>query len=232
MSKAKVARLAGFTVALGATASLAAFAATGTGAYFTDSHPGTISAATGGVHVNTTDLALKYQNLLPGEFQTNTVRYTATGTGPEDIWLVLPTDASAAAFTGTGGSAAALGRFGHVAISSPAGSFTSYNLASAGAGIHSGNSCAVDGNGHGGSDAQPTTPTDTQVDFCPVPNAILLSSGLTNGQGGAADITFGFTKLLTNGANNAFEDGALTSIAAFKVVATQHGVRPDDPFNG
>jgi hypothetical protein len=223
-------RVAGFTAAVGVTALLVGLAATGTGAYFTDSKSGTINASTGGVHVNTSDLTLNFATLLPGEFKTNTVSYTAAGTGAEDIWLVLPTDGSADAFTGTPGTAsgnASLGRYGHVAVTSPEGSFTSYNLATAGTGTHSGLSCAVDANGHGGSNVQAATTADFPA-FCPVPNAILLSSNLTYGQSGSADVTFGFTKLMKAAAA---QDSAMGPVASFKLVATQHGILPSDPNN-
>lgn len=228
MGISKAWRLGGFIAALGASGALIASATGATGAYFTDSHDGTINASTGSVKVSTTDLTLNYTGLLPEEFQTKDVQYWAQGSGAEDIWLVLPTDGSADALNGVAGTPsgdAALGRYGHFAISSPAGSFTSFNLATAGTGIHSGNSCGVDGNGHGGSATEATDKTDL-IDFCPVPNAILLSSNLTNGQSGTAHITFGFTKLLTGP-----QGASLTQVAKFQIVATQHGVLPTDPNN-
>lgn len=85
MSKKTLAKVAGFTVALGVTGALVGVAASSTGAYRTDSPSGTVSASTGGVHVNTSDLALNFATLLPGEFKTNTVSYTASGSGAEDI---------------------------------------------------------------------------------------------------------------------------------------------------
>ena len=233
MIKSTFVKVAGFTLAAGVTATLVGLGATGTGAYFTDKKPGTINASTGGVHVNpTSSLTLNFAGLLPGEFQTNTLSYTAAGSGAEDIWLVLPTDGSAAAFNGiaggTGGDVA-LGRYGHFAVSSPEGTFTSFNLATAGTDTHSGPSCTVDANGHGGSATQATDVTDFTVPFCPVPNAILLSNNLTYGQSASADITFGFTKLLKSSTQ---EDSALLPVAQFKLVATQHGILPNDPNNG
>jgi hypothetical protein len=231
MSKKTMAKVAGFTAALGVTGALVGVAASSTGAYFTDSHSGTVSASTGGVHVNTSDLALNFTSLLPGEYKTNTVSYTAAGTGAEDIWLVLPSDGTAGAFNGLGGSSAALGRYGHFAVTSPAGSFTSYNL-STDPTSPSTASCGVDVNGHGGSNQEATSTNNADngsyVPYCAVPNAILLDSNLTYGQSGSADITFGFTKLLKSAAQ---EDSALASVAQFKIVATQHGIRPDDVNN-
>jgi hypothetical protein len=234
MQKSKAIRLAGFVGALGASAVLVGAAVQGTGAYFTDSHNGQINASTGTVKVNVSDLALNFTDLLPGTFKTNNVDYTAAGTGPEDIWLVLPTDGTAAAFNGPGGTNPPLGRYGHFAVDAPSGSFTSYNLATdpqlGSSTDPNGPSCGVDGNGHGGSNQQATSHNNADpgsyVPYCPVPGAILLQSGLTYGQSGSAAITFGYTKILKSG------DGVpLTQVAQFKIVATQAGIAPNDVNN-
>jgi hypothetical protein len=226
MQKSKAIRLAGFVGALGASAVLVGAAVQGTGAYFTDSHNGSVNAGTGDVKVNTSDLTLNFTSLLPGEFKTNNVDYTAAGTGPEDIWLVLPTDGSAVAFNGGPGSNS-LGRYGHFAVSAPGGDFTSYNLTSPGT---STDVCGVDANGHGGSNQQATSHNNSDpgsyVPYCPVPGAILLQSGLTYGQSGTAAVTFGYTKILKSG-----QDAPTALVAPFKIVATQAGVRPDDVNN-
>jgi hypothetical protein len=231
MSKKTMAKVAGFTAALGVTGALVGFAASGTGAYFTDSHDGGISATTGTVKVavSPADLSLNFAGLLPGAYQTLPVAYQNQGSGAEDVWLVFPTDGSAEAFVGTAGDAAGggLGRYGHFALTSSNGaSFTSYNLNNAGTGTHSGNSCPIDANGEGGSDAQLTTP-NTLLDFCAPANAILLASNLTPGQGGTAQLTFGFTPKLTSQS----QYSTVTPVVSYKVVATQHGIRPDDAFN-
>jgi hypothetical protein len=232
MSKGKVARIAGFATALGASATLVGFAVTGTGAYFTDSHSGHISASTGHVRVaiSPADGQLNFINLLPGEDQTQNVDYQAQGTGSEDIWLVFPTDGSAEQFVGKPDDAAGggLGRFGHFALSSTNGaSFNSYNLNNPGTTAgHTGPSCPIDANGEGGSSTQATSHADTSVPFCAPANAILLASNLTNGQTGTATFTFGYTKLL-----KAPQDAPLNPVVSYSIVATQHGVRPDDPNN-
>ncbi|MGH9060525.1 MAG: hypothetical protein ACRDZY_13575, partial [Acidimicrobiales bacterium] len=80
MSKARVARVTGFVGALAASATLVGLAATGTGAYFSDTHNGEIDASTGNVSVGitTADGKLSFTNLLPGNYQTQTIHYTAT----------------------------------------------------------------------------------------------------------------------------------------------------------
>jgi hypothetical protein len=231
MRKVQAVRIAGFIGALGVSAALITAATQGTGAYFTDSHAGAVNASTGDVKVNVSDLQLNFQNLLPGEFKTNSVSYTASGTGAEDIWLVLPTDGTASAFNGAGGGPTGLGRYGHFAVASPAGGFSSYNLATDPAGAAGSTaSCGVDANGHGGSNQQATSHDNNDpgsyVPYCPVPGAILLSSGLTYGQTATADVTFGFTKILKSG-----QDGPLSPVAQFKIVATQAGVSPLDVNN-
>jgi hypothetical protein len=222
--------------ALGVAALALVAASSGvTGAYFSDSHNGSINASTGVVQVNpTTDLSLNFAGLLPGAFQTKDVTYRAAGSAAEDIWLVFPTDAtSSTAFLngqkGTPGAAPALGRYGHFAVTSPAGSFTSFNLTTAA--TPSAADCFVNANGHGGSDAQAATSGSGPLDlpaYCPVPNAILLSSNLTYGETATAQITFGYTKLLKD---DVYQNAPSSVVAPFRIVATQAGILPSDPNN-
>ena len=241
MRKSRAVRVAGFVGALGASAALVGFAASSTGAYFTDSHTGTIQASTGTVKASISPASgqLNFTNLLPGQYQDQTVSYQALGTGSEDIWLVFPTTGGSnvggnpsEAFTGNPDDPAkgGLGRYGHLAVSAPAGSFTSYNLSNPGTSTgHTGTKCYIDTNGHGGSNLQPTGPNDkTTVPFCAPADAILLSSGLTYGQTGSATITFGFTPLLND---PKFQGQALAPVAQYKIVATQHGIAPDNQYN-
>lgn len=231
MKRSTTAKLLAGVAAVGAAAFLIGPATGTTGAYFTESKAGTINASTGGVHLNTDDLTLNFTKLLPGEFQTVNVTYTSAGTGLQDVWLVLPTDGTADALNGIAGTPSgdrALGRYGHFAVTAPDGSFTSYNLATAGTGIHSGDTCTTDSYGRGGSNAQPANRSDYTVAFCPVPNAVLLSYGISPGASGVAAITFGFTKLMNNPAQ---QNLPLSTVAAFKIVATQHGIAPNDPNN-
>jgi hypothetical protein len=221
----KAIKIASFVVALGASAGLVAAAANGTGAYFTDSHSGTINASTGSVKVNTTDLTLNFSGLLPDQFQTDPIQFQSTGSGPEDIWMVFDPTTSAI-LNGPGGTDAPLGRFGHFALTSPAGNFSSFNLSSEGAAPpHTGNSCSVDQNGHGGSTTEAADKT-TLVDFCPVPQEILLASNVAPGNGGEADVTFGYTRLLT-GPQNA----PLGQVAPYSIIATQPGILPSNVNN-
>ncbi len=229
MQKKTLAKLAGFGLALTCTGGLVAYAASGTGAYFTDVHPGSINASIGsvGVNVSPANGQLNFAGLLPGVDQPQNIDFQTTGTGPEDIWLVFDTNADptgnqSEAFTGLHNDPGAgpLGRYGHLKITSNWGaSFESYNL------NHSGDpadaTCTITANGQGGSNAQITNPNDI-LPYCAPDAATELADNVQPGQTGEATITFGYTKKAT---------GFQQLTVAYKIVATQHGVRPDDPFN-
>ena len=218
-----------FTAGAVGVAAIALAASTSvTGAYFSDSHDGTISASTGAVTIEVSNLALSFDKLMPGTFQTKDVTYKATGTGPQDIWLVLPTDpTSATAFLngqkGTPGATPALGRYGHFAVDGNAGDFTSFNLTMAA--TPSAADCPVSSAGHGGSIEQGIDATNGYPPYCPVPKAILLHRDLAVGATDSAKITFGYTKLLKA---KAAQNSASRVVAPFKIVATQPGILPTD----
>src|SRR4051794_2861233 len=96
MSKSTVARIAGFTVALGATATMVSFAATGTGAYFSDAKTGnSISGTMGSIKITghdgtgTNNLDISFANMLPGDAQSQTVTFQNTGLNPQDVYVVF-----------------------------------------------------------------------------------------------------------------------------------------------
>jgi hypothetical protein len=233
MQKAKAVRIAGFFGALCASAALVGAAATGTGAYFTDSHDGAINAGTGHIKVDVANLQLNFNNLLPGEYKTNGIDYAAhPSDGTEDIWLVFPDSPASDAFIHTPRSGPTpLGRYGHFGVTSSGGaSFVSSNLSldPAGSGTYNtADSCHIDANGEGGSNKTAANPSDLTVPYCSPMHAILLQSGMHDGDVGHADVTFGFTKILTDP-----QDAPTLPVVSYKIVATQHGVRPDDPSNG
>lgn len=221
MDKKKGLRLAGFGGALCASAALVSLSVSGTGAYFSDSHDGTINASTGQIKIDTTDGNLNFTDLLPGEYQTKTVNYTARPRGgTEDVWLVFPNYGQAGdAFTShPAAGPTPLGRYGHFAVSSTGGaSFTSYNLTLSPSGQNSADSCSIDGNGEGGSN-------DSSNDalYCAPAHAILLQSNMAAGDAGSVDLTFGFTPRISNASQNA----PLGQVEQYKIVATQHGISP------
>jgi hypothetical protein len=90
--KIKGAAIAVSVALLGGTAWLAAGS---TGAYFSDTHGGTISGTVGSVRVTpyggggASGADLSFTNLLPGEPQTVTESYQNTGADPEDVYIVF-----------------------------------------------------------------------------------------------------------------------------------------------
>lgn len=223
MSKKNIVKVAGFIGTLGGGAALVATAATGTGAWFTDSQNGSLSAATGHLTLSTTDRTMALTGLMPGENRAKTIDYTVSVSGgTSDIWLTFdPTSQAYAAFTGEKGNASypegGLGRYGHFAVANNGTTlFSSYNLANAAAGV---SGCA-DTNGHGFG-RMATSVSDTPP-YCGVPGAIKIASNVADGQTGHLTLTFGMTGRAT--AQNQVEVANLP----FQIVATQSGHKPGD----
>lgn len=221
MNKKKTARVAGFVGALGTSALLLGAAANTTGAYFTDSHDGTLQATRGHLTVTTSDLYLNFADLVPGEYQDKQIDYTTNSSTTEDIWLQFVPGTGYGALTGAadgsdGVAGGGMGRFGHFAVQDNAGNvlFSSYNLTNV---SHNTSGCA-DSDGHG-SGPQATSPTDTPPN-CGVPQFIKVESGLPSGANRHMTLTFGITGRATG-------QNTQQANAPFKVIATQHGVRPD-----
>jgi hypothetical protein len=83
-------RIGGFLGAAALTATLAGVGVAGTGAYFTDSEAGSVTGTMGSIQVSSTsDLNLKFANLLPGEAQSKTIVYTNDGVSNQDVWVVF-----------------------------------------------------------------------------------------------------------------------------------------------
>ncbi|RLV49615.1 hypothetical protein D9V37_06760 [Nocardioides mangrovicus] len=222
MNKSRTARLAGFIGALGCSAALVGAAVHTTGAYFTDSKDGSINTSTGSVKVSSpSGTTLNFSDLLPGDYKTQTVSFRNDGTAPEDIWMVMP---AGSALTGDQ-SSNALGRYGHFKLTSEGGAhFVSNNLRSY---DDTGRvDCKVDSRGWGGSNEEATSASQPPIAECGAPHAILLYSALPSGSTKTATVEFGFTKLLTGP-----QGAPSTRLATYKIVATQHGVRPDDVNN-
>jgi len=234
MAIRKAWRLGGFVAALGASGALIASATGATGAYFTDSHDGTIQAVSGHLKLNVSgDTSLNFTGLMPGEDQTATVSYhTDLSSGTEDVWLVFPDNKAYEQFTGAKNNGlwpdGGLGRYGHFAVSDSNGglAFQSYNLQNRPAGDTSTTDfCSVNADtGRGGSAQQATSATDTPP-YCGVPNAILLASNLGNATDGNITFTFGLTGRQTQQNQAEFLPAALQ----YQLVATQHGVKPGAP---
>ena len=217
-------KVIGFIGSLAAGAALVGAAATGTGAYFTDSHDGSLTASSGHLRLSTGNTNLAFENLMPGEDKTQNIEYDVAVTGKSDVWLVFnKDDAGYASWTGAKGDPLApgggMGRFGHVKIANGDGTlFESWNLQDL---PPNGTDpvCAVDADGHGVG-TKPTSRTDTPP-LCGVPTAIKVGDNLSDGAHGLLSISFGIT-----GRWATLMDAPVANVP-FKVVATQHGIRPD-----
>lgn len=103
------------TVALlGGTAWVAAGT---TGAYFSDTHSGSITGTIGSIKVTpyggagSGGMDLSFTNMLPGVLQTATVNYQNTGTNAEDVWIVFNNATALSALNN-------MGTYGEVHLSS------------------------------------------------------------------------------------------------------------------
>jgi hypothetical protein len=236
MRKGKALRIAGFAGALCASAALVATSVSGTGAYFTDSQDGSLSASSGHLTLTTGgDTSLSFANLMPGDNQTRQFTYTTDmSSGTADVWLVFdPSTKGYQRFTGGKGSPdwtdGGLGRYGYFAVSDSNGgqAFRSGNLSFAPYGTsgntHQPGDCGVDANGRGGSDWIATKSNwDNPPAYCGVPAQILLASNISSGSGGTVTVTFGLDGYMQTQQNQ--NEGTV----GFKLVATQHGVSPAD----
>ena len=206
MNKTTAAKIAGFAGALGASATLAAFAVGSTGAYFSDSHTGAINGTMGSIKVagdggsGTDHLGIVFADMLPGQPSSQTVGFTNTGRNTEDVYAVF----DATALRGLN----QLGKYGALSISVGGNNvFDSTNL-------NDGASCpASDANG----------PTGCK----PLPHQLLLASSLA--ATGHRDMVVTFTP------SDKFKGAALMEqqlvALPYTLVATQHGVSPSDVLN-
>lgn len=213
MSKAKAARIAGFTVALGATASLVGFAATSTGAYFSDAKTGnTIAGTMGSIKIAGHDgsgpnnLGISFANMLPGEQQAKTVGFTNTGDNAEDVWVVFPQSA--------------LGDFDHstdTGLVNDLGTYGEIHVDSNGSEIFGSANLNDDPN---------TCPPGVGTPACnPLPHMLKLDENLAPGS--SANWTFAFTPGAKFKGN---ADQAVLNLP-YTLVATQHGIAPDNALN-
>lgn len=244
-------RMAAFVGALAGSAGLVAAATGATGAYFDAVNSGTVTGTIGQVAILTTggngnsgstaSLDFQFANLMPGTFQTATVKFQNTGTNAEDIWLVFPNADALHALNN-------LGRYGGVTVQSTLGVvFKSSNLNDA---LDS--TLAPDGNCPGTPDTTTETFWSTSSDCLPLPNAIELASNVAGQGTGTMEFSFAYApKLKGPGAEGATAfcyplvqipsdsnpaDQTCTTTGPkyglpYQIVATQPGIAPNDPLN-
>lgn len=198
-----------------------------TGAYFSDTHSGTITGTIGSILLSTdSPTSISFTNLLPGTPQTVQVNYHNSGNSPEDVYLGFNNLTALSALNN-------LGRFGHVVITSDGqgsvGSvFSSYNLndnlTSCGSFSHS----------------IPTGPTTSTC--WPVTTPLMLAGNVQ--PGASEDFTFTFEYASAIGNNGGNGPGVWNTYPAaggqfytnsgdgtgnglpFQLVATQVGITP------
>jgi hypothetical protein len=79
-----------------------------TGAYFSDTHSGTIHGTVGSILVTPyggggeDGMDFTFDRLLPGVSKTVTVNYQNTGNSPEDVWIVFPNATALSALNNMG----------------------------------------------------------------------------------------------------------------------------------
>lgn len=96
MNKSLALRASAFVGVAGLAVVLAGAAVSGTGAYFSDSAPGTVSATLGTIAIESAGLDMLFVDVLPGETRTGSATFTNTGSNPEDVWIVFDAAALAA----------------------------------------------------------------------------------------------------------------------------------------
>jgi hypothetical protein len=221
-----------------AAVALIAASSSVTGAWFTDSAPGSVTGTLGEVHVHTTTTTFQWTNMMPAEPQTATVAFQNTGTGNQDFWLVFKNVPALHAFNN-------LGTYGEVHIVDGNNNhlFDSTNLQDGrhqysvnGANVPDTNSCG----------------TFSPTGCWPLPTSLKLASNVAPTAGNSVAFTFNYAgklggspstysgggtfnqyplsgKDIFDGAPGA-ADGALPNGGGlpFEIVATQVGHAPTD----
>lgn len=211
-----VALLATVTL-LGGTAWIAAGT---TGAYFSDTHSGTISGTLGSIRVTpsggtgTDSTDFSFTNMLPGAPQTVTASYTNSGTSPEDVYIVFNNATALSALNN-------LGTYGEVHLSAN--------------GVHLFDSANL-------NDRVATCGTLEPSGCWPLASQYRVASNLGVGASGTVSFTFNYAGKLstqppvgTTASWNVYPvSGQATTKAAdgtgnglpYEIVATQPGVTP------
>jgi hypothetical protein len=224
MRKGTIIRTIGFIGSAGITVALVGAAATGTGAYFTDSKSGTIAGTMATVKIHTgggtgaDNLNFAFDKMLPGQAQTQTVTFQNTGNSSADIWVVFDKTDLGNNPTPGGGTTSASGL-------NSWGTYAEVHLATSGTEIF-GSANLNDGYPCG----TPGTRVDawgvTDPTLCYLAGQYKLASNV--GPTASGDMTFSFTpsKKFQNTAQ-----GLPVLSLGYKIVATQVGIAPDNPYN-
>lgn len=232
MLKSRMVRFAALLGVVAAMAGLIGAAVIGTGAYFTDSHGGQISGYNGTVAITTSGgsggdhLNFDFSGILPGApGKTASISVKNTGSATQDIYLVFSNDNEMWSAVND------LGQYGKFVINGK----TYDNLNNKYAAPDPG----VPGTGTG-SYMTGSCSTVERVPANYLPHLISLGS-LAAGATRSFTINFQYIGCMTdhqgealfNAATSDGFDPAITPAPlVYSVAAFQHGVAPDDPFNG
>jgi hypothetical protein len=164
-------KIAAFVASMAGTAALVGASVIGTGAYFSDTKADNhVTGTMGSIKVvgldgtGANNLDAVFQNMLPGDANSKTLRYSNTGLNNQDVWIKFDADKLHALNQ--------LGTYGEVHISSNGTEiFGSKNL-------NDGYPCGTPGNAGA-------------PDVCPVPAELKLADNLEPGHTGS--FTFSFT---------------------------------------
>jgi hypothetical protein len=211
VSKKQFLKVTGFIGTLAAGTALVASAATGTGAYFTDSASGTITGTMGTIMIrgadgNPANMNINFAHMLPGEANIKTIGFTNTGANPQDVWLVFDGPS-----LGDGQSGTDTGKI------NDRGTYAEVH-------IKSGNTAVFDSANL--NDDSNTCPPGAGSSCNPLPEMIKLRENVA--PGGSGSFTFSYTaaaKYLNS------EQGVAELTLPYKLVATQHGIAPDNALN-
>jgi predicted ribosomally synthesized peptide with SipW-like signal peptide len=208
--------LAASVALLGCAAWLAAGS---TGAYFSDTHTGTISGTVGSIKVTPyggsgasgTDLA--FSNLLPGAAQTATLSYQNTGRNTEDIYVVFNNPMALSALN-------SLGTYGEVHLAADGNPlFDSANL----------------------NDRLATCGPFAPSGCWPLKSSYLVRAGVAPGESGTVSFSFAYASKLSTQASGSVVPpwnsypvaGQVTTVPGaagtglpYQIVATQPGITP------
>ncbi|MDE3206103.1 MAG: hypothetical protein KGQ66_17995 [Acidobacteriota bacterium] len=242
-------RLTAFAGALAGSAALVAAASGTTGAYFNDTHSGTVTGNIGSIKVvtsgggGTDNLDFNFANMLPGVYQTATVGYTNTGVNNEDVYLVFNNAQALHAVNNLGSYGAAK------ILSNGTEVFSSTNLDDG----EMANLSSIDPTTSHCSNSSVAMVPLSPTGCWPIPNVIKLASNVAPGHGGNMQFSFALgAKLKSEAAelaqffcypliqnpsdpSNPTDQVCNTSNPSYglpyQIVATQPGIAPNDPNN-
>jgi hypothetical protein len=205
-------------VALGGTAvciaGLVASASGVTGAFFSQTVPGNITGAIGGITIDASPTTFAWTDMLPGVPNSATVNFHNTSANPENVYLTFPNDTALSALND-------LGTYGEVHISTNARGeiFASTNL----------RDTEIPADTHGClpySSAAANPPSDPFPGCNPVRNVVLIASNVP--ADGTGSFTFQFNYAGKTGNGSSGGAGVFNTFPASATGSTSYVHHADD----